>query len=50
MAHRNARLTVYARRLLVTRVIDQGRPVAFVAAYGLAGLPVACGAGRGAGW
>jgi transposase InsO family protein len=30
MAHRNARLTVYARRLLITRVIDQGRPVAHV--------------------
>lgn len=30
MAHRNARLTVHGRRLLVTRVIDQGRPVAHV--------------------
>ena len=30
MAHRNARLTVYARRLLVARVVDEGRPVAHV--------------------
>jgi len=28
MPHRNARLTVYARRLLITRVVEQGRPVA----------------------
>ncbi len=32
MAHRNARLTVYARRLLVERVVGQGRPVAHVVA------------------
>jgi transposase len=32
MVHRNARLTVYARRLLVTRVVQQGRPVAHVVA------------------
>jgi transposase InsO family protein len=32
VAHRNARLTVYARRLLIARVVDQGRPVAHVAA------------------
>ena len=31
MSHRNARLTVYARRLLVQRVLA-GRPVAHVAA------------------
>jgi transposase InsO family protein len=30
MAHRNARLTVYARRLLVARVVQEGRPVAHV--------------------
>src|SRR5689334_12814659 len=30
MAHRNARLTVHGRRLLVSRVIDEGRPVAHV--------------------
>lgn len=30
MPHRNARLTVYARRLLITRVVKQGRPVAHV--------------------
>jgi len=30
MAHRNARLTVYARRLLIARVVDEGRPVAHV--------------------
>jgi transposase InsO family protein len=30
MAHRNARLTVYARRLLIARVVEQGRPVAHV--------------------
>jgi transposase InsO family protein len=32
MAHRNARLTVHGRRLLIARVVDQGRPVAHVAA------------------
>jgi transposase InsO family protein len=32
MAHRNARLTVYGRRLLIDRVIGQQRPVAQVAA------------------
>jgi len=32
MAHRNARLTVYGRRLLIERVVVQGRPVAHVAA------------------
>jgi len=31
MSHRNARLTVHGRRLLVARVIDDGRPVAHVA-------------------
>ncbi len=30
MAHRNARLTVYGRRLLITRVVAEGRPVAHV--------------------
>jgi transposase InsO family protein len=30
MAHRNARLTVYARGLLVARVVQEGRPVAHV--------------------
>jgi transposase len=30
MAHRNAGLTVYARRLLIARVVDEGRPVAHV--------------------
>jgi transposase len=30
MAHRNARLTVYGRRLLVSRVVREGRPVAHV--------------------
>jgi transposase len=30
MAHRNARLTVHGQRLLVARVIRQGRPVAHV--------------------
>ncbi|SCL35459.1 leucine-zipper of insertion element IS481 [Micromonospora rhizosphaerae] len=30
MAHRNARLTVYARRLLIARVVGEGRPVAHV--------------------
>lgn len=30
MAHRNARLTIHGRRLLITRVVDQGRPVAHV--------------------
>jgi transposase len=30
MAHRNARLTVHGRRLLIARVIGQGRPVAHV--------------------
>jgi transposase InsO family protein len=30
MAHRNARLTVYARRLLVVRVVEEQRPVAHV--------------------
>lgn len=28
MAHRNARLTVHGRRLLITRVVTEGRPVA----------------------
>ncbi|MEU3270466.1 leucine zipper domain-containing protein, partial [Saccharomonospora sp. NPDC006951] len=32
MAHRNARLTVYGRTLLVERVINDRRPVAHVAA------------------
>jgi transposase InsO family protein len=32
MSHRNARLTVHGRRLLVSRVIDEGRPVAHVVA------------------
>ena len=32
MAHRNARLTVFGRRLLIDRVVGQGRPVAHVAA------------------
>jgi len=32
MAHRNARLTVHARRLLIERVVSQHRPVAHVAA------------------
>ena len=31
MAHANARLNLYGRRLLVSRVIDEGRPVAHVA-------------------
>ena len=31
MAHANARLNVHGRRLLVERVLDQGRPVAHVA-------------------
>lgn len=31
MSHRNARLNVHGRRLLVSRVIDDGRPVAHVA-------------------
>ena len=31
MSHANSRLTVYGRRLLVTRVIDDGRPVSHVA-------------------
>lgn len=31
MSHANARLTVHGRRLLVSRVIDDGRPVAHVA-------------------
>lgn len=31
MSHANARLNVHGRRLLVTRVIDDGRPVAHVA-------------------
>lgn len=31
MAHANARLTVHGRRLLVARVVGQGRPVAHVA-------------------
>ncbi|HYF73714.1 MAG TPA: IS481 family transposase [Nocardioides sp.] len=31
MAHANARLNVHGRRLLITRVIEQGRPVAHVA-------------------
>ena len=30
MAHRNARLTVHGRRLLIQRVVAQGRPVAHV--------------------
>jgi transposase InsO family protein len=30
MAHSNARLTVYARQLLIARVVGQGRPVAHV--------------------
>jgi transposase InsO family protein len=30
MSHRNARLTVYGRRLLVARVVAEGRPVAHV--------------------
>ena len=30
MAHRNARLTVYGRRLLVQRVVEDRRPVAHV--------------------
>ncbi|MEU5785851.1 leucine zipper domain-containing protein [Micromonospora lupini] len=30
MAHRNARLAVCARRLLVARVVGEGRPVAHV--------------------
>ena len=30
MAHRNARLTLHGRRLLIMRVVDQGRPVAHV--------------------
>jgi transposase len=30
MAHRNARLTVHGRRLLIQRVITDGRPVAHV--------------------
>ncbi len=30
MPHRNARLTVYGRRLLISRVVDEGRPVAHV--------------------
>ncbi|MDG4808194.1 leucine zipper domain-containing protein [Micromonospora sp. WMMD1120] len=29
MAHRNARLTIHGRRLLVTRVVDQGRRLDF---------------------
>lgn len=32
MAHRNARLTVHGRRLLIQRVVIDGRPVAHVAA------------------
>ena len=32
MAHRNARLTVHGRRLLIQRVVTDGRPVAHVAA------------------
>ncbi|ALE82824.1 IS481 family transposase [Pseudonocardia sp. HH130629-09] len=32
MSHRNARLTVHGRRVLVERVVDQGRPCAHVAA------------------
>jgi transposase InsO family protein len=32
MAHRNARLTVHGRRLLIQRVVGEGRPVAHVAA------------------
>ena len=31
MSHANARLTVHGRRLLVSRVVDDGRPVAHVA-------------------
>jgi transposase len=31
VAHANARLNVYGRRLLVSRVIDDGRPVSHVA-------------------
>ena len=30
MAHRNARLTVHGRRLLIARVVTEGRPVAHV--------------------
>jgi transposase InsO family protein len=30
MAHRNARLTLHGRRLLIQRVVDDGRPVAHV--------------------
>ncbi len=30
MGHRNARLTVHGRRLLITRVVGEGRPVAHV--------------------
>lgn len=30
MAHRNARLTVHGRRLLIQRVVSEGRPVAHV--------------------
>jgi transposase InsO family protein len=30
MAHRNARLTEYGRKVLITRVVEQGRPVAHV--------------------
>ncbi|WP_343948525.1 leucine zipper domain-containing protein, partial [Spirilliplanes yamanashiensis] len=32
MAHRNARLTVHGRRLLIQRVVGDGRPVAHVVA------------------
>ncbi|WP_254631692.1 leucine zipper domain-containing protein, partial [Curtobacterium sp. Csp1] len=31
MSHANARLTLHGRRLLITRVIDDRRPVAHVA-------------------
>ncbi|MGD9989985.1 MAG: leucine zipper domain-containing protein, partial [Pseudonocardia sp.] len=32
MAHRNARLTVHGRRLLIERVLNLGRPRSHVAA------------------